>query len=144
MADKSYDYGGRNAFAEMGTYFKNKMPKVDSAVTESSGNAVSSSAVYSYVMEQIAKVGGISFKKADTLPATGDGKYIYLVPKSTAKTSNIYDEYIWCNSAWELIGTTEIDLSEYVKSSEIPEILDEHFHTLTNEEISDILEQAGF
>ena len=38
---------------------------------------------------------------------------IYLVPKQTPETQDIYDEYIYVNNAWEHIGTTEIDLSNY-------------------------------
>ena len=50
---------------------------------------------------------------------------IYLAPKSTSQTSNIYDEYICMRSgtegsytyAWEKIGDTEIDLSNYVQKT---------------------------
>lgn len=42
---------------------------------------------------------------------------IYLVPRSTTQTSNTKDEYInldGTTAGWELIGTTDIDLSGYV------------------------------
>ena len=35
---------------------------------------------------------------------------IYLVPK-TGETNDVYDEYIYINNAWEMIGNTQIDLS---------------------------------
>lgn len=38
---------------------------------------------------------------------------IYLVPKQSAGTQNVYDEYIFTNNAWEKIGSTEVDLSNY-------------------------------
>ena len=44
---------------------------------------------------------------------------IYLKPKTTAETNNIYNEYIYINSAWELIGDTTIDLSNYYNKTEI-------------------------
>lgn len=39
---------------------------------------------------------------------------IYLVPKATAETQDVYDEYLYVNNAWEHIGSTEIDLSNLV------------------------------
>ena len=44
---------------------------------------------------------------------------IYLVPKSTAQTDNVYDEYIYVNNSWELIGTTAVDLSNYYTKTEV-------------------------
>lgn len=39
---------------------------------------------------------------------------IYLVPK-TGETNDVYDEYVYINNAWEMIGNTQIDLSNYVQ-----------------------------
>lgn len=39
---------------------------------------------------------------------------IYLVPKQDSDVNNVYDEYIYYNNSWELIGTTEMDLSNFV------------------------------
>lgn len=49
----------------------------------------------------------------EQLPQIGEEGYIYLVPKSASKTNNYYDEYMYINSEWEIIGDTEIDLSNY-------------------------------
>ncbi len=43
---------------------------------------------------------------------------IYFVPKNPAETDNIYDEYIYVNNSWELIGTTEVDLTHYVQDTD--------------------------
>ena len=40
------------------------------------------------------------------LPLTGSATTIYLVPKTSSSAGNVYDEYIWVNNAWELIGNT--------------------------------------
>jgi hypothetical protein len=48
---------------------------------------------------------------------------IYLVPKATAGTQDIYDEYIYVNNAWEHIGSTEIDLSNYYTKTQIDTFL---------------------
>lgn len=54
------------------------------------------------------------FEVVETLP-TSDIRTdtIYLVPKSTSQTNNVYDEYAYINNAWEKIGDTEIELSGY-------------------------------
>lgn len=47
---------------------------------------------------------------------------IYLVPKLTAQTQNAKDEYInidGTTAGWEKIGDTEIDLSNYVTSTDL-------------------------
>lgn len=76
----------------------------------------------------------IKFQKVTTLPTTGASNIIYLVPKSSTSTQNIYDEYVWIDSKWEIIGTTAIDLSGYVQHSDI--------HLLTNTEIGNIVDDA--
>lgn len=46
----------------------------------------------------------------DTLPTTGEASTIYFVKSSTSTTGNLYDEYIYVNGAWELIGSTAFSL----------------------------------
>lgn len=59
------------------------------------------------------------FMVVQTLPPTGLDKTIYLVPKQGGQTQNIYDEYLYINNAWEKIGDTEIDLSQYATKQEL-------------------------
>ena len=56
----------------------------------------------------------------ETLPTTGEENTLYLVGIDGAG-SNVYEEHMYINGKWELIGSTEteIDLSGYVKSSDI-------------------------
>ena len=47
---------------------------------------------------------------------------IYLVPSTTTKTKNIYDEYININGTtegWEMIGDTKINLSNYITTDSL-------------------------
>lgn len=69
----------------------------------------------SYLIGAIKGAGsaGVKYVVVQTLPSTGEEGTIYLVPKSTSKTNNVYDEYMYINEEWELIGDTEIDLSNY-------------------------------
>lgn len=61
-------------------------------------------------------------KKAmvETLPTTGEENTLYLVGV-VGTDSNLYEEYMFINNKWELIGSTEteIDLTGYVKSADI-------------------------
>lgn len=43
---------------------------------------------------------------------------IYLVPKATAGANDAYDEYIYVSNAWEHIGSTEVDLTNYVTNTD--------------------------
>jgi hypothetical protein len=43
---------------------------------------------------------------------------IYLVPKATAEQNDVYDEYIYVSNSWEHIGSTEVDLTDYVKNTD--------------------------
>ena len=73
----------------------------------------------------IANVDHVSFNIVQSLPQAGQTNIIYLVPSSgqgrVSDNTNIYDEYIYINSNWEKIGTTEIDVSGFVRSSELVE-----------------------
>ena len=55
----------------------------------------------------------------DKLPTTGKADVIYLVKDTKGKTGNVYLEYLWINNAFELIGSTSVDLSGYAKKTEI-------------------------
>lgn len=60
----------------------------------------------------IGDIQGITYEVVTTLPATGKAGVIYLISNS-GTAPNIYDEYIWTGSAFEKIGTTDVDLSGY-------------------------------
>ncbi len=61
---------------------------------------------------------------------------IYLVPKATAETQDIYDEYIYVNSAWEHIGSTQVDLSNYYNKTEVDDLLDDKVDKITGKGLS--------
>ena len=62
-----------------------------------------------------------SFKKevVDALPSSGEENVFYLVKDSKGKDGNSYLEYLWINGKWELIGSTQVDLSGYATKSEL-------------------------
>lgn len=72
-----------------------------------------------YVDDAVGALATITISVVNSLPSTGSSNVIYLVPKSTAQTNNVYDEYVWVasTSKFEKIGDTEIDLSGYLTTS---------------------------
>lgn len=74
--------------------------------------------VTSAIATAIGGVSGIRFEIVEELPATGEQGVFYLIDNSSG-TGNSYDEYIWINNSWEKIGTTNVDLSSYVKTTDM-------------------------
>ncbi len=76
----------------------------------------------------------------NVLPTTGKSSTMYLLPSDeSTESNNIYDEYIWVNNKFEKIGSTKttIDLSEYVKQTEMNTQLANkanvsHTHSISN------------
>ena len=81
------------------------------------------SQVQSLINSAVGNITSIRYEKVTSLPATGSNGVIYLVAHSHG-TQDIYDEYIWLSETktYEKIGNTDIDLSAYVKSSELTAI----------------------
>lgn len=88
-------------------------------VTEAQMNTAINSAVSNINKKQIV---------TSTTEMT-DENVIYLLANE-GKENNIYDEYIVINSKPEKVGTTEVDLTNYIKVTDLVEI--------TNEEIDAI------
>ena len=90
-----------------------------------SGSPTSNSqaATKKYVDDAVGAVAGLSFagpyNSFEDLPAQGDGNKIYLVSLDTSESNNIYEEYLYINNNYELIGTTEIDLNDYLQPSDV-------------------------
>lgn len=79
------------------------------------------------VTTAISGITSISFDTSYTTYAemsaqAGEAGVIYLIPNS-GTTPNIYDEYIYANSSYEKIGTTEVDLSNYVQAEDIADFI---------------------
>jgi len=45
---------------------------------------------------------------------------------------NIYDEYIWTGSGYEKIGTTDVDLSGYMLTTDMVAITNSEIDTITS------------
>lgn len=68
--------------------------------------------------EMIDSLVNLQLKVVEQLPDRGESNIIYLVKKD-GDENDTHDEYVYVNGEWELIGTTDIDLSDYYTKSEI-------------------------
>ena len=89
------------------------------------------SQVQSLINSAVGNITSIRYEKVTSLPATGSNGVIYLVAHSHG-TQDIYDEYIWLaeTKTYEKIGNTDIDLSAYVKRSELTAITTNDLNTM--------------
>lgn len=79
------------------------------------------SRVNALIATAVGGITGFDAEVVQTLPQTGTAGTIYLVPKQGSGT-DVHDEYIYVNNAWELIGTTQIDISN--KADKADTVLD--------------------
>lgn len=84
--------------------------------------------VTSAIDAAIQGVSQFDFEVVSVLPTTGEKGTIYLVP--IAGRTNAYNEYIYVNSSWEQIGTTDIDLSGYVQTTDLVAITNSEIDTI--------------
>lgn len=68
------------------------------------------------VQSLISAVNSVTLQKVESLPEPGESNVIYLVPKS-GSGNDIYDEYIFIDGKPEHIGSTQVDLSNYVQEA---------------------------
>lgn len=86
----------------------NKVTALTAAATDD--QYPSAKAVYTL----INAITSSSFQVVDELPTSDiSTSTIYLKPNTKAATDNIYDEYIYVNNKWEILGSTAIDLTNY-------------------------------
>lgn len=98
------------------------IPGSPTTTTQTTGDNSTKIATTAFVQQELSNFDDEIFVPVSTLPTTNiQTNKIYIVPNSlAAPENNLYDEYIYKNNAWELIGTSQIDLrlaSSYEKSS---------------------------
>lgn len=89
------------------------------------------SQVQSLINSAVGNATSIRYEKVTSLPATGATGVIYLVAHSHG-TQDIYDEYIWIadTKTFEKIGNTDIDLSGYVKATDLTAITTDELNAM--------------
>lgn len=68
------------------------------------------------VQSLISAINSVTLQKVESLPEPGESNVIYLVPKS-GSGNDIYNEYIFIDGKPEHIGSTQVDLSNYVQEA---------------------------
>ena len=67
------------------------------------------------IKTMLGTTSALDFKIVDSLPTDNISEAtIYLVPYE-----NEYEEYIYINNKWEMLGSTKVNLSDYVEQSDI-------------------------
>lgn len=97
----------------------------DTFLNDTSTNAAQTRAVKAYIDNAISGLTGFSTEiVGDTLPLEGKNGVLYLKPHPS-DVNDRYEEYLWITSTgrFELVGSTTVDLSGYVKLSDFEEVM---------------------
>lgn len=98
---------------------ESEIPDVSNFITNTVDNLVnyykkSETFTKQEVNDLISAITTMDIQVVQTLPTEDiSTTTIYFVPKTTAGTNDVYDEYVYVSNAWEHIGSTDIDLSGY-------------------------------
>lgn len=73
----------------------------------------------SAIATAIAAVDHLSREIVETLPENANENVIYMVRREGGTGQDVYNEYMYINGAWEIIGDTSVDLTGYAKTEDI-------------------------
>lgn len=75
----------------------------------------------SAIAAAIAAVDHLSREIVEALPenASANKNVIYMVRREDGTGQDVYNEYMYINGAWEIIGDTSVDLTGYAKTEDI-------------------------
>ena len=74
---------------------------------------LSSKATKEEVDNRFNNFSSLDIQVVSELPAEGSSTSIYLLQVDGGTAGNLYEEYLYVNNTWEMIGSTQVDLSEY-------------------------------
>lgn len=66
-----------------------------------------------YVDNAISSIPKFNIQPVTTLPTSNISTTTVYLLQTNSETSNLYEEYIYVNNKWELLGTAKVDLSDY-------------------------------
>jgi hypothetical protein len=74
-----------------------------------------------YVDSMVSKIPQFEIMVVETLPTEDiSTTVVYLLKPTAEDTDNLYDEYIYVNGIWELLGSARLDLDNYAKIENVP------------------------
>ena len=105
--------------------------QVDTAITGKGYQTKSQ--VDAEIASKLKDVTGISFEIVTSLPTTGKAGTIYLIAHSHG-AGDAYDEYVYIESTnkFEKLGSTDVDLSGYVKITDLIPISNSEIDTMVS------------
>ena len=107
-------------------------PTAPTVSIEDSSTAIATTAyVNACVASYINGLTQFQILVVDELPIDSNNHTIYLVPNS-GSGNNVYDEYVYIYEyeKWEKIGTTEVDLSGYMRTTDMVAITNAEIDTI--------------
>lgn len=78
-----------------------------------------STQVNSAIATAIGNINQFEVAIVTDLPTTNIDTHTIYFKSNSSSGNNIYDEYMYINSNWELIGSTQIDLTPYARSADL-------------------------
>ena len=128
VTDKGYQTAAQVKTAVEG-YGYQTAAQVNATVTGKGYQTASQ--VQSAINSALGGITGIDIQVVESLPTTGTKGVIYLVAHSHG-SGDAYDEYVWVTEkkAYEKIGNTDVDLSGYLKSTDITVLTETDFNTM--------------
>ena len=117
-------YGSWNSSTQVYTVSSYSINQI--SYTPTAGhNPANKNYVDNAIRSALQNINSFKIELVDTLPTSDINTHtIYMVPSDKTEDNNTRDEYIYINNAWEMIGTTKIDLSNYYTKPEVDEKVD--------------------
>lgn len=125
---------GNNTLTELriqpaGNYaLSSEIPTDNSQLANGAGYQTASQ-VQSAISEAIGGINEFEVQIVEELPGTGETGVIYLV-SNDGSAQNAYDEFIWTGTAFEKIGSTDVNLSNYWSKTELTAIQNSDIDTI--------------
>lgn len=111
-----------------------KTSTVDNKISDALTDYITEAEVNSKIVEAVKNITTFRKEVVSELPPTGEDNVIYLIPNPKSSDGNSKLEYLWIDGAYELIGSTDVDLSNYWSKDDM--------EIMTKEDLSKILEGA--
>lgn len=104
------------------------VPTNNNSLTNGAGYQTSSQ-VQSLINSAVSNITSFDYSIVTALPSTGIKGTIYLALNG-GTGSEEYDEYIWISNKFEHIGTTKVDLTGYLKETDMVAITNAEIDTI--------------
>lgn len=93
---------------------------VDNLTSEDTNKSLSANQgkILKSLIDAIKEFSIIVLQDGEELPEIGESHTIYLKKKTDAQ-NDVYSEYLYIDNKWEIVGTTDVDLSNYYTKDQV-------------------------